>query len=80
MHVGCLRTQAPGVLRPHWAAFAERAGDISPADLTHAQKRIARQLHENGVTRDPVMDYGDFTMTGKLVNLSLFDAPKDCQK
>ena len=42
--------QAPGILRPHWAAFAERAGDISPADLTHAQKRIARQLHENGVT------------------------------
>ncbi|HEY4193057.1 MAG TPA: cell envelope integrity EipB family protein [Mesorhizobium sp.] len=39
--------------------------------------RISFKLHENGLTRDLVMDYGDFSMTGKLVNLSLFDnAPK----
>ncbi|RVB54905.1 DUF1849 domain-containing protein, partial [Mesorhizobium sp. M7A.F.Ca.CA.001.06.1.1] len=25
-----------------------------------------------------VMDYGDFSMTGKLVNLSLFDQTKPC--
>lgn len=42
--------QSPGVLRPHWQGFAERAGDITPADLTQAQKRLTRQLHENGVT------------------------------
>jgi hypothetical protein len=35
--------------------------------------RIAFKLHENGLTRDLVMDYGDFSMTGKLVNLSVFD-------
>lgn len=38
--------------------------------------RIAFKLHENGLTRDLLMDYGDFSMTGKLVNLSLFPAPK----
>ena len=35
--------------------------------------RIAFKLHENGLTRDLVMDYGDFSMSGKLVNLSVFD-------
>jgi len=37
--------------------------------------RIAFKLHENGLTRDLLMDYGDFSMTGKLVNLSVFDTP-----
>ena len=37
------------------------------------QYRISFKLHENGLTRDLMMDYGDFSMTGKLVNLSLFD-------
>jgi hypothetical protein len=40
--------------------------------------RISFKLHKNGVTRDLVMDYGDFSMTGKLVNLSLFDQTKPC--
>ena len=44
--------------------------------------RISFKLHENGITRDLVMDYGEFSMTGKLVNLSLFDpAPqKNCNQ
>ncbi|MGN6143413.1 MAG: cell envelope integrity EipB family protein [Mesorhizobium sp.] len=44
--------------------------------------RISFKLHENGITRDMVMDYGDFSMAGKLVNLSLFDpAPqKTCNQ
>ena len=41
--------------------------------------RINFKLYRNGVTRDLKMDYGDFSMTGKLVNLELFDAPK-CTK
>lgn len=41
--------------------------------------RINFKLYRNGVTRDLKMDYGDFSMTGKLVNLELFDAPK-CAK
>lgn len=40
--------------------------------------RISFKLHENGVTRDLVMDYGDFSMTGRLVDLALFDAPQSC--
>jgi hypothetical protein len=41
--------------------------------------RISFKLHKNGITRDLLMDYGDFSMTGKLVNLQLFDMPK-CKK
>lgn len=41
--------------------------------------RINFKMYRNGVTRDLKMDYGDFSMTGKLVNLELFDAPK-CKK
>ena len=36
-----------------------------------------RALYENGITRDLVMDYGDFSMTGKLVDLKVYDKP-DC--
>lgn len=42
--------------------------------------RISFKLHENGVTRDLVMDYGEFAMTGKLVNLKLFDVKPDTCK
>jgi len=37
-------------LRPHWRRFAENAGDLSGDQLAHKQTRIARQIHENGVT------------------------------
>lgn len=40
--------------------------------------RISFKLHESGVTRDLVMDYGDFSMTGQLVDLALFEPAKDC--
>jgi hypothetical protein len=39
--------------------------------------RISFKLHENGVTRDLTMDYGDFSVTGKLVDLELFDTKAD---
>lgn len=54
--------------------------DIAYFDLSNKDSgeevpeyRISFKLHENGLTRDLVMDYGDFSMTGKLVNLALFD-------
>lgn len=40
--------------------------------------RISFKLHRNGVTRDLVMDYGDFSMTGTLVDLAIFDQPDSC--
>lgn len=55
--------------------------DLSKADNTGEEVpeyHISFKLHQNGVTRDLLMDYGDFSMKGKLVNLSLFDAPKAC--
>ena len=42
--------------------------------------QIAFKLYENGITRDLTMDYGDFSMTGKLVDLKVFNAPADCKQ
>ncbi len=42
--------------------------------------RISFKMHDNGLTRDLTMDYNEFSMKGKLVNLSLFDKPKPCNK
>jgi hypothetical protein len=58
--------------------------DIAYFDLSEADGeefptyRISFKLHESGVTRDLVMDYGDFSMTGTLVDLSMFEAPEAC--
>ena len=41
---------ASGALRPHWAAFAGRTTDLSPDALQRGQARVARTLHEDGVT------------------------------
>src|SRR5688572_1945546 len=41
---------AAGQLREVWRAFAATAGDLTPQALGAASKRIARQLHEHGVT------------------------------
>lgn len=36
--------------------------------------RISFKLYENGLTRDLEMDYGDFAIRGRLVDLDLFEA------
>jgi len=41
--------------------------------------RISFKLHENGVTRDLMMDYGDFSMKGKLVNLQMLPTMATCK-
>lgn len=41
--------------------------------------QIGFKLYPNGVTRDLLMDYGDFTLSGKLVDLKLYDKP-DCSQ
>jgi envelope integrity protein B len=52
---------------------SKHAGEETP------EYRISFKLHKNGITRDLLMDYGDFALTGKLVNLKLFDAkPQVC--
>lgn len=42
--------------------------------------RIAFKLHENGVTRDLVMDYGDFAMKGLLVDLEMLKPAASCSQ
>ena len=51
---------------------AEQGGEELPV------YRISFKLHPSGVSRDLVIDYGDFSMTGRLVDLSMFDTPVDC--
>jgi hypothetical protein len=38
---------------------------------------ISLKLHDNGITRDLLMDYGDFSVKGRLVNLAVFDPHQD---
>lgn len=40
--------------------------------------RIAFKLYPNGITRSIFMDYGEFSMKGKLVDLSVFENSTDC--
>ena len=59
--------------------------DVAYFDLTKPEQdtpeyRISFKLHENGVTRDLVMDYGDFSMKGQLVDLKLLPAANDCKQ
>ncbi len=41
--------------------------------------QIGFKLYQNGITRDLTMDYGDFVLTGKLVDLKLYDKPNCSQ-
>ncbi len=75
---------------PELPALSKLAGDkYWPVDIAYFDEskkgegeelpeyRIGFKLHANGITRDLTMDYGEFSMTGRLVNLSLFDtAPR----
>jgi hypothetical protein len=38
--------------------------------------RISFKLHETGITRDIVMDYGDFSLAGQLVQLDMLPEPE----
>jgi hypothetical protein len=62
----------------YWPVDIAYFDDTDKAGEEVPEYRISFKLHENGITRDLVMDYGDFSMTGRLVNLSLFDQSKTC--
>jgi len=62
----------------YWPVDIAYFDDTAKTGEEVPEYRISFKLHENGITRDLVMDYGDFSMTGKLVNLSLFDQTKPC--
>lgn len=42
--------------------------------------RINFKIYENGITRDLVMDYGDFSMKGHLVGLTLLESGEKCSQ
>lgn len=63
--------------RPVDIAYFDMADD-EPAGEELPIYRISFKLHESGVTRDLTMDYGDFSMTGRLVDLAMFDPAEPC--
>ena len=54
-------------------------GDARDGEGT-PEYRISFKLYENGLTRDLEMDYGDFVITGKLVDLAVFEADRSCTR
>jgi hypothetical protein len=86
------RETAPAAADPEATALATlddeayRPVDIAYFDLDDGEPtgeelpiyRISFKLHESGVTRDLIMDYGDFSMTGRLVDLAMFDPAEPC--
>lgn len=59
----------------YFAEKAANAGEETP------QYRISFKLYENGLTRDVEMDYGDFVISGRLVELATFDPDtKSCTR
>jgi hypothetical protein len=64
----------------YWPVDIAYFDDANDGGEEVPEYRIAFKLHENGLTRDLLMDYGDFSMKGRLVNLSVFDTPpQTCQ-
>ena len=47
---------AKGAVRPHWQRLFEQLQRSSPAQLTHRQALLARQIQENGVTYNVYAD------------------------
>lgn len=41
--------------------------------------RVSFKLYENGITRDLVMDYGDFVLSGKLAELDMLKSDQGCK-
>ena len=60
---------------PVTIAYFDTSGDKAAEMLP--TYTISLKLHDNGITRDLLMDYGDFSVKGKLVNLAVFDPHQD---
>lgn len=54
-----------------WPVSVAYYNDTSEGDELPVY-RMSFKLYENGITRDLTMDYGEFTLTGKLAKLELF--------
>lgn len=74
--------KAAGALtgKPWWPVTASYFSEGASGDSEPAY-RLSFKLYDNGVSRDLVMDYGDFSLSGKLSKLELLpeescDTPK----
>ncbi len=87
------KSEATGPRDPELEAMDELGDDPSwPVEIAYfdlsegngeevPSYRIAFKLHENGVTRDLLMDYGDFAMKGRLVDLEMLKpAARNCSQ
>ncbi|MBN9054910.1 cell envelope integrity EipB family protein [Shinella sp. PSBB067] len=54
-----------------WPVSIAYYNDTSEGDALPVY-RMSFKLYENGITRDLTMDYGEFSLTGKLAKLELF--------
>lgn len=52
---------------------AEKSGEETP------DYNVSFKLHKSGVTRDLVMDYGEFAIRGRLVDLAMFKPEAGCE-
>lgn len=71
---------APLAGKPWWPVTASYFNEGSGGDSEPAY-RLSFKLYDNGVSRDLVMDYGDFSLAGRLTKLDLLpeetcEAPK----
>jgi len=62
---------------PYWPVEIAYFNDGGSGDATPIY-RIAFKLYENGITRDLTMDYGEFSLTGRLIQLDMLDG-EECK-
>ncbi len=70
-----MQTLKPDEVWPVNIAYFEDKGEGGEEVPVYS---ISFKLHDNGVTRDLVMDYGEFSMKGTLVDFSPFPVSQSC--
>ena len=71
-----IKALAPVAKEQFWPVDIAYFDEKSEGGEDTPEYRISFKLYENGLTRDLIMDYGDFSIKGTLVDLALFDADK----
>lgn len=61
---------------PFWPVSMSYFEDTADGDGLPVYS-VSFKMYENGITRDLLMDYGDFSLTGRLSDLEVFK-PADC--
>lgn len=78
-----VKLEKPAKLDHYWpvtVAYFDTTKEAKKEGEETPTYRISFKLLDNGITRDLTMDYGDFSMKGKLVNLALLKSNTDSCK